>query len=395
MNGGASSAKTDGPRTLTAVPAVVSYNGQMHVCYTDQSGIIWDAWYDGAGHWDLQQLTGGSPSAKTHGPPAIVPAVVSYNGQMHVCYADNSGIIWDAWYDGAGHWNLQQLTGGGSSAKTDGPRTLTAIVPAVVSYNGQMHVYYPNVLEGLIYDAWYDGGHWHLQQLTGGGSGNTDGPQTAWFPAVVSYRNQMHVCYVEISEQLFIWDVWYDGAGHWHLQQLTGDALPARTDGLSAFTSPAVVSYNGQMHVCYADLAGIIWDAWYDGAGHWNLQQLTGDAPSAKTGGPPVSQLLQRYSPAVVSYNDQMHVYYPDNSGIIWDAWYDGAGHWNLQQLTGDAPSAKTDGPPVAGLGSVSPAVVKYNDQMHVCYTDDSGIIWDAWYDGAGHWHLQQLTAGG
>ena len=34
---------------------------------------------------------------------------------MHTtCYPrDGNGLIQDAWYDGQGHWNVQQLNGGG------------------------------------------------------------------------------------------------------------------------------------------------------------------------------------------------------------------------------------------------------------------------------------------
>jgi len=79
-------------------PAVVEYNNQMHTCYRDGNGLIQDAWYDGQGHWNVQQLNGG---AATHGPAAAGdPAVVEYNNQMHTCYRDGNGLIQDAWYDG-------------------------------------------------------------------------------------------------------------------------------------------------------------------------------------------------------------------------------------------------------------------------------------------------------
>ena len=65
------------PRHTSTLP-LVSYNNQMHVCYRDSSSIIWDAWYDGSGHWNLQRLTVGA--ALTSGPAAASdPDVVSYN----------------------------------------------------------------------------------------------------------------------------------------------------------------------------------------------------------------------------------------------------------------------------------------------------------------------------
>ena len=362
-----SGGNTGGPPAV-GDPAVVQYKDQMHVCYRDGNGLIQDAWYDGQGHWSLQHLTGSG--GNTGGPPAVGdPAVVQYKDQMHACYRDRNGLIQDAWYDGQGHWSLQHLTGSGGN--TGGPPA--AGDPAVVQYKDQMHACYRD-RNGLIQDAWYDGqGHWSLQHLTGSG-GNTGGPPAAGDPAVVQYKDQMHACYRDRNG--LIQDAWYDGQGHWSLQQLTGSG--GNTGGPPAAGDPAVVQYKDQMHACYRDRNGLIQDAWYDGQGHWSLQQLTGGGNFAggNTDGPPAVG-----DPAVVQYEDQMHVCYRDGNGLIQDAWYDGQGHWSLQQLTGSG--GDMGGPPAVG----DPAVVQYKDQMHVCYRDghfrDAGLIQDAWYDGS------------
>ncbi len=280
--------------------------------------------------WDWQTLTGGG-GGNTDGPPAAGdPAVVSYNDQMHVCYRDTSGLIQDAWYDGHGNWNLQQLTGGGN---TDGPTA--AGDPALVSYNDQMHVCYrdtsgsllPGVAAGLIQDAWYDGhGNWHLQTLTGGGGGNTDGPPAAGDPAVVSYNDQMHVCYRDTSG--LIQDAWYDGHGNWNLQQLTGGG---NTDGPTAVGNPAPVSYGDQMHVCYRDTsgsllpgvaAGLIQDAWYIGS-TCNVPgepdealTITGHFAS-DTGSLPLSGSGGLFSSSVINEIDGKR---PISIGILWNS---------------------------------------------------------------------------
>ncbi len=482
LAGGGNGAKTPGPPPAGDLSAC-DYTNQMHVCYRDGGGNIQDVWYNGSGSWAIQQLNGAG--GKTNGPAAAGdPVTVIYGNQMHVCYTDKSGNIQDAWYDGA-HWNLQQLTGGGSSKTAGLPATGNL---SACDYNNQMHVCYRD-RTGHIQDVWYDGAHWNLQQLTGGGTAKTSGPVSASDPDVVIYGNQMHVCYVDTSGKTQ--DAWYNGSGTWAIQRLPGvgavgdtssvgytnqmhvcyrdskgdlfDAwyspstvLPAPgsrnlnlseqpqqesewcwiatsvsitlfyeprriltqcqlasqavgistcctapqgwspqqlnlgqtssvggglTTGPAAVSNPAVIVYSNQMHVCYSDRAGNIQDAWYDSA-HWNLQQLTGGG-GAKTGGPAAAGNL---SP--VDYGNQMHVCYRDKSGNIQDVWYNGSGAWAVQALTGSG--GKTNG--VAAVSN--PAALTYSGQMHVCYVDNPGNVQDAWYDGS-HWNLQQLTGAG
>lgn len=352
-----SAALTGGPSTA-GDPSVVVYNNQMHVCYLDAPSNIQDAWFDGSGHWQSQPLTGAG--GRTSGAAANGdPKPVTYNNQMHVCYRDASGSIQDAWYDGAtGNWALQPLTGTGGV--TVAPAA--AGDPVVIVDNAQMHVCYRDVL-GNIQDVWFDGSHWQPQQITGAG-GISGGPVSANDPNVVAYENQMHVCYYDASGN--IQDAWYDGAtGHWKWQILTGSrgVLPGQPSGIGGIFAAI---YNGQMHVCYRDASGNIQDVWFDGS-RWQPQQLTGTGGIA--GGP-----VSASDPSVVAYDNQMHVCYRDGTGNIQDAWYDGAvGKWVTQPLTG---GGLTSGPPTPGR----PAVVVYDDQIHVCYRDTLGEIWDAWY---------------
>ena len=75
-----------------------------------------------AGRWWLQQVNRGG---RTEGAAAVGdPSVAEFVDQMHVCYRDDEGLIWDAWYDGpTNSWNLQQINGGG--ARTDPRRWVT------------------------------------------------------------------------------------------------------------------------------------------------------------------------------------------------------------------------------------------------------------------------------
>jgi len=87
-------------------------------------------------------------------------------------------------------------------------------------------------------------------------------------------------------------------------------------------------------------------------------------------------------------YNQQWHVLYRDADGVVWDSWYDGpAGRWNLQQINA---GGLTTGRRAAG----DPVTSVYNQQQHVIYRDDDGVLWDSWYDGPNsHWNLQKINA--
>ena len=278
----------------------------MHVCYRDDEGLIWDAWYDGpTNSWNLQQINGGG---RTNGPAAVGdPAVAQFVDQMHVCYRDDEGLIWDAWYDGpTNSWNLQQINGGGH---TDGPTGVGD--PAVAEFVDQMHVCYRDD-EGLIWDAWYDGptSSWNLQQINGGG--RTNGPVAVGDPAVAPFLDQMHVCYRD--DEGLIWDAWYDGpTSSWSLQEPAGSTAakyPAAGD-------PAVAQFVDQMHVCYRIVGGVLMDAWYDGTtSSWTIKQMTG--PVGETSGPASSG-----DPHVAQFTDQIHICYRDEAGVIFDVWYE------------------------------------------------------------------------
>ena len=98
-------------------------------------------------------------------------------------------------------------------------------------------------------------------------------------PSVCIYSGQTHYCYRDTNGD--IWDVIWTGS-NWTAQQVTGTG--GQTDGPAAVGDPAVVVYSGtgfnQMHYFYRDLDGNIWDA--DG-----MQQLDRDAGDGQGGGQP------------------------------------------------------------------------------------------------------------
>jgi hypothetical protein len=221
---------------------------------------------------------------------------------------------------------------------------------------------------------------WHLQQINLGGNGKTAGPTAVIDPSAFVYAvniydifnganiafNQSHVLYNDAFGR--IWDSWYDGDGHWNLQQINL-AGSGKTTGPAAGGDPSFFVYSNQAHVLYRDAIGTIWDSWYDGDGHWKLQQINLGG-NGKTTGPAAGG-----DPSSFVYSNQSHVLYRDESGMIWDSWYDGDGHWKLQQINLGG-NGKTTGPAAGG----DPSSFVYSNQSHVLYRDESGVIWDSFY---------------
>ena len=348
----------------TSMPAACIYSQQqMHVCYRDLNGNIQDSYWDGDA-WHSQQLTG--TYGLTNGPTAFgSPNTATYNDQQHVCSVDNGGNIQDAWFTGAA-WTLQQLTGNGG--KTNGPAA--AGPPDVLSYNGQMHVCYRDT-GGWIQDAWWTGGAWTIQQLTGptGSGSKTNGPAAAGDPTTIEFNGQQHVCYRDTSGN--IQDVWWSGSA-WALVTLTGNG--GTTSAPAAAGDPKPVVYEDQMHVCYRDTNGWIQDVWWTGSG-WATQQLTGASGSgSKTTGP-----FATGNPGTCWYSNQMHVCFRDTGGNIWDVYWTGSA-WQLQQLTGFG--SPTTAPPASSDPIVT--TLPNTDEMHVLYRDTTNRVRNVYWDGSG-----------
>ena len=375
-NGG----KTVGPASVIG-PFVSDYHDQQHFAYFDNLGILWDAFWDGdSSQWNLQSLNLGG---KTDGPAAAANGglgVSVYHDQQHFAYQDSAGTIWDAFWD-SNNWNLQQLNLGG---KTNGPAAAPGGGPNISVYHGQQHFAYQDSA-GTIWDAFWNGSSWHVQQLNLGGKTNGPAAAPGGAPFGSVYHDQQHFAYQDSAGT--VWDAFWD-TSHWNLQQLN---LGGKTNGPAAAPGggPYVSVYHDQQHFAYQDSAGTIWDAFWDGS-HWKLQQLNlggkTNGPAAAAGG----------GPFVSVYNDQQHFAYQEDGGAIGDAFWNGS-HWAFQQinLQRSNPDAKTDGNAAAARGG--PFICPYHNQQHFAYLDQngSGAIWDAFWDGDNsQWDLQRLNLG-
>jgi hypothetical protein len=194
----------------SGLPSVCIYSGQTHYCYRDTSGNIQDVIWTGS-NWTIQQVAG--PGSASGGPAAAGdPCVVMYSGQMHYCYRDSSGNIQDVIWTGS-NWTIQQVAGPGSAS--GGPAA--AGDPFVIVWSGtgynQMHYCYRDS-QGCIWDAQWTGSDWIAIQVTGAGGKIPGAPAAAAGPVVFLYSgvrfNQMHYCYRDKAG--YIQDAFWNGS---------------------------------------------------------------------------------------------------------------------------------------------------------------------------------------
>jgi hypothetical protein len=353
---------TRGPQTVSN-PFVSVYNGQQHVGYRDSAGNIWDSFYrPDIGSWNLQRINNGGV---TQGPVAVAgPFIGVYHDQQHFAYIDSAGNLWDSFYDGSG-WNLQKLNAGG---KTSGPAAMTGGEAKLVSIwndptDTQQHFTYLGSDSG-IYDAFWNsnGNSWTVQKINEGGK--TNGPAASGSPFGCVFHSQQHIGYnVGFND---IYDSWYDGNGHWNVQKINDGGV---TTGHPAYADTYPFIWidpsNTQQHFTYLGDDQAIYDAYWDES-VWRVQKITQEG--GLTNGPEAVS-----APAACVYNGQQHIGYRDNQGGIWDSWYDGNGHWNIQKINA---VGVTQGP---GAG-FDVFIWVTGVEQHFTYADKAGTIWDAYY---------------
>jgi hypothetical protein len=352
------------------------YDNQMHVAWLLPSGqpggvgTIYDVFffanYTVVDQTQWEQLNRNSQflnnGGKTGGPAAEVgPVICAFSSQQHFGYFDGGGGLWDCWYDDKNNsWNYQRINAG-PDGKTSAPLAAQAQTGGhplciwVDPSGTQQHFTY-RATNGFIYDAFWNSNDntWNMQQINGPGSKTSQSPAAVSSPYACTFHNQQHIAYKDKDGA--IWDSWYDGST-WALQKINtpGDtSQPGQTRGPAGYpgnNQPFVWidPKNVQQHFTYLGEDKVIYDAYWDSnANKWNLQILNGSdgiIPKAPT---------STNAPFVSIYNDQQHVVYIDSAdGAVWDIFYDGSGHWNLQKINSPAnqapgltqtPASKTNG---------------------------------------------------
>jgi hypothetical protein len=363
------------------LPSACVYGGQTHYCYRDASNNIQDVVWTGQ-NWAVQQIAG--PGSLSGGPAAAGdPAVVAFHGEMHCFYRElGTNKIWDAEWSGS-NWYSFQLTGKGLAG---GPPARNGSDLAIAIYGDQIHCCY-----GDEYFQVHDivsGTNWTTQNVSALSRAGGAVSDLAVLVHSGTGFNQLHYCYRDATkinnwQTGNIFDAQY-GSGNWSCTQVTG--VGGKAPGApEAFGAPTVVLYSGQTHYCYRDIKGDIWDVVQDG-NSWTPQRVTG------SGGKISAAPAAAGDPFVIVWSgtgyNQMHYCYRDSDGAIWDAQWTGSA-WIAIQVTG--AGGKIPGAPAAADG---PFVFLLSgsgfNQMHYCYRDKAGHVQDAFWNGSA-WGYQTI----
>ena len=239
------------------------YNGQLQDFYADAiSGALRHAWWDGA-RWQFETLDGSVGGYNS----ALV-----YNGQPQDFYSDSSGsTMRHAWWDGA-RWRFETLDGlgGGNGQTTD---HVGAYNSALV-YSGQLQDFYADA-SGALRHAWWDGARWQFETLDGlgGGSGQTT-DHVGGYNSALAYNGQPQDFYWDSSASTMRHAWW--GGGTWRFETLdgagTGSGHGQVADALGSFNS--ALAYGTQLHDFYYDITHPqLRHAWWTGA-QWSFEAL-------------------------------------------------------------------------------------------------------------------------
>ncbi len=186
-------------------------------------------------------------------------------------------------------------------------------------------------------------------------------------------QGTQHVVYR--GEDSHVYELWWDAAGGWAHGDLT-----AVTGAPAAAGDPAgyVFAAQGTQHVVYRAADGHIHELWWDAAGGWGTGDLT-----AVTGAPAAAGDPAGY---VFAVQGTQHVVYRAADGHIHELWWDAAGGWGTGDLT-----AVTGAPP--GAGDPAGYAFESTSTQHVVYRAADGHIHELWWDAAGGWGTDDLTA--
>jgi hypothetical protein len=309
----------------TAAPVV--YGASLHVFIITANGQLFDYCWNGQGQpssgtWLDRTLDSGSP-----GGFSGTPSVISYGGSLHV-FAQSCGNVWDDMLTGYS-WQWHNHGNGGAPVDSN---------PATIVYYGVLHVYV-TAADGNLYDHWWSGQTFQSQSLSAGftasvaaspwhfdNHGNGGSSLASHTASAITYNNDLHVFVTGQDGNLY--DHWWDGGG-WHF-----DNRGQGGSGGFRYATPAAIVYNGTLHVYLRGWDLNLYDYHTDGTQSYLDNHGAGNTfDSWRWGGARVES-----DPAVVVFNGNLHVFVAEDMGVVengvwghdlWDHWWNGGWNWD------------------------------------------------------------------
>jgi hypothetical protein len=189
------------------------------------------------------------------------------------------------------------------------------------------------------------------------------------------FNDQQHVIYIGID--LHVHELVFDNG--WHHTDLTIAAgaaafLPRPASPLAGFAT----EFNNQQHVFYIDQNGLIHELMFDTGWHHANLTLVGGAANSPAG---VGSMLAGY---VTGFNEQQHVVYIGFDNHVHELMHDGG--WHHSDLT--VAAGATAFLPTAGSG-LDGYATPFNQQQHVNYIGTDNHVHELFFDNS--WHHNDL----
>ncbi|HSW75157.1 MAG TPA: CHAP domain-containing protein [Candidatus Saccharimonadales bacterium] len=303
------------PATQLAKPAAISYNGELDVFVRGGNQIYKDSWL--GDHWTGFSSLGGDITSD--------PVAIQYGSEMDVfatgtdghVYKDTwNGLTWSGFNDmGGGFSGTPAVAVWGSEldlfAKGSGGTIYKdtwigdhwtgfnslgssgmAANPTAITFNGELDVFARDGY-GTIYKDMWNGSTWSGFNPLGGNIASS--------PTAVKYGQELDVYGGSgVDGQLFK-DTW-NGA-NWSGFNYMGNSL-------GNASTPAAISYNGEMDIYARSTNGAIMKDTWNGQFWSGLNSLGGNGLG---------------DPATVQYGQEMDVFATDSSGHTYKDTWDGS----------------------------------------------------------------------
>jgi predicted Ser/Thr protein kinase len=286
------------PATAVGRPAVVVFNGELHVIARNSEGKLFDLRYNPFTGWHTTYLEGrvsGDPDvaifgwrnslhvaarnqdgylfvwctapngAWSHpmqkGTDRLVgtPALFSYYDALYVVARSEDNSLWSWHVDRLDWWTRWQLRGAASDDPNIGIDPRSGRVNVVArGLDNRLYRWvsnHPDTAASLASDGWGD------PELI------DDSHRVRGTAATIIYHGAMHLFARGLDNAVYHW--WKDETWHW---ETTGGAY---TD------SPDVFHFGGQLHTFGRGMDGTLYTVWFDpAAGFWNVEN--GEVPIAE-----------------------------------------------------------------------------------------------------------------
>ena len=250
-------------------------------------------------------------------------------------------------------------------------------------YDSMLHVYYYDITNGDLRHAWTDNSQWWFETLDGSASSpGGSNVNLGMSPTATHFANSMQLFYYDTTNGN-LRHAWLTPGVGWKFENLDGDpgSIGTKNSNLGEMSDAVTIGSTGIQLYYYDSSNGNLRHAWTDSNG-WKFENLDGD-PGSVAG---KNSDLGKW-PTLVNINNQIQLYYYDDSnGNLRHAWTT-AGGWRFENLDGDPGSVGRKN----GRIGLMPKVTYANNKLYVFYyNQDTGDLRQAYTDSTG-WHFGNL----